>query len=68
MDHEVVPRPYKIYDWLLNSSRGHLGLQQGKKCHNDHGVWGPQKTNVKAYIIHWHGPTGFAVGEAKEVL
>ena len=22
------------------------------KCQSDHGVWGPQKTNFKAYIIH----------------
>jgi hypothetical protein len=29
MDHEVVPRPCKICDWLLNSSRDHFGLQQG---------------------------------------
>ena len=39
-----------------------------KKCQNDHGVWGPQKTHFMAYIIHWHGPTGFVVGEANEVL
>ena len=26
------------------------------------------KTYLNAYIIHWYGPTGFAVGEAKEVL
>ena len=30
MDHEVVPRPYKICDWLLNSSRDHFGLHQGE--------------------------------------
>ena len=26
MDHEVVPRPCKICDWLLNSSWDHFGL------------------------------------------
>jgi hypothetical protein len=26
------------------------------------------KTYFKAYVIHWHGLAGFAVGEAKEVL
>jgi hypothetical protein len=31
MDHEAVPRPRKICDWLLNSSRDHFGLHQGKK-------------------------------------
>jgi hypothetical protein len=30
MDHEVVPRLYKIYDWLLNSSYDHYGLHQGE--------------------------------------
>ena len=30
MDHEVVPRPYKVCDRLLNSYRDHFGLHQGK--------------------------------------
>ena len=30
MDHEVVRMPYKICNWLLNSSRGHTSLHQGK--------------------------------------
>jgi hypothetical protein len=30
MDHEVIPRPYKIYDWLLNSFRDDYDLHQGK--------------------------------------
>ena len=29
VDHEFVPRPCKICDWLLNSSRDHSGLHQG---------------------------------------
>ena len=29
------------------------------------GVWGPQKTYFEAYIVHWHGPTCFAVERAK---
>ena len=29
MDNEVIPRPCKICDWLLNSIHGHFGLQQG---------------------------------------
>ena len=68
MDHEVIPRPCNIYNWLLNSSQDHFGLHQGKKCHSDHEVRGPHKTYFKAYIIHWHGPTSNAVGEAKEML
>jgi hypothetical protein len=31
MDHEVMPRPCKICDWLSNSSHDHFGLHQGKK-------------------------------------
>jgi hypothetical protein len=31
VDHEVIPRPYKICDWLLNSSKDHFGVHQGKK-------------------------------------
>jgi hypothetical protein len=30
MDHEIVLRPYRICDWLLNSSRVHFGLHLGK--------------------------------------
>ena len=30
MDHEVVPRHCKIFDWLLNLSRDHFGLHQGE--------------------------------------
>jgi hypothetical protein len=29
MNHEVVPRPCKTCDWLLNSSREHYSLHQG---------------------------------------
>ena len=31
MDHEVIPRPCKIWDWLLNVSWDHFGLHQGEK-------------------------------------
>ena len=68
MDHEVIPIPYKIRDWLLNSFWDYFGLHKKIKCQSDHGVRGPQKTYLKAYIIHSHGPTGFVMGEAKEVF
>ena len=45
MDHEVVPRPCKICDWLLNSSRDPFGQI-------DHEVRGSHDTCFKAYIIH----------------
>ena len=61
MDNEVVPRLYKICDWLLR-------FAPRAKCQSDHGVQGPQKTNFKAYVIHYHDPTDFAVGEARKVL
>ena len=65
MDHEVLQRPSKIFDWLLNSSPDYFGLHQGK---NVRVTMRFPKTYFKAYIIHLHGPTGFAMGEAKEVL
>jgi hypothetical protein len=68
MDHEVVPRPCEVCDWLLNSSGVHFDLYQGNNVRLTMEFEVPQKTNFTAYIIHWHGPTGFAVGEAKEVL
>ena len=52
MDHEFVPGPSKICDWLLNSSWVYFGLHQGKKRQSDHGVWDPQKIYFKAYIYH----------------
>ena len=52
----------------MNSPWDHFGLHQGRKCQNDHGVRGPQKTYFKAYIIHWRGPMRFAVEKAKEML
>ena len=39
-----------------------------KKCKSDHETWGPQKTYLQAYIIHYHGPMGFVLWEAKDVL
>ena len=47
MDYEVIPRPCKIGDWLLNLSRDHFGLHQGKDVKSDHGVQGPQKTCLR---------------------
>ena len=40
MNHEVVPRPCKICDWLLNSSWDYFNLHRGKICYSDHGVRG----------------------------
>ena len=39
-----------------------------RNCRSVQGVQGPQKTYFQACIIHSHGPTGFGVGEAKEML
>ena len=58
MDHKVVPRPYRICDWLLNSSKDHFGLHQGKNV----------KVTTEFAFPGLHYPTGFVVGEAKEVL
>ena len=63
MDHEVVPRPCKIYDWLLNSSQDYFGLHQGKNVRVIMKFEVPKRHVLRP--IHWHGPMGFAVGEAK---
>ena len=74
MDHEVVPRSCRICEWILSSSRDHFGLQQGTYfiiffCQSDRGVQALQKTYFELwYVVHWNGPIGFALGEAKEVL
>ena len=47
---------------------GPLRFTSKDKCQSDHGVQGPQKIYLKAYIIHWHGPMDFVLAEAKEVL
>ena len=65
MDHEVVPRPRRICDWLLNSSRVHFSLHQGKNVKVIMEFEVPKDIYIKAYIIHQHGPTNFAVGEAR---
>ena len=52
----------------MNLSRDHFGLHQGKNVRVTMEFKAPQKTCLKAYINHWHGPTGFAMGEARKVL
>jgi hypothetical protein len=66
-DYEVVPRPYKICDWLFNSSQDHFNLHQGKNVIVTM-KFEVARRHFKAYIIHWHGPMDFVTREAKEVL
>ena len=61
MDHQVVSRLCKIYDWLLNSSRDHFSLYQMKISYRPWRLRSP-----KDIFQGSHGPTGFAVGEAKK--
>ena len=68
MDHGIVPRPCKLCDWLLNSSWDHFGLHQEFFFKVNMKFEVPKTCILNAYIIHRHGPTAFAVGEAKEVL
>ena len=66
MKSSQSPKKHVIGCWIrliINSV-----YTKKKKCQSDHWVWGPQKAYSKTYIIHGHGPAGFAVGEAKEVL
>jgi hypothetical protein len=68
MDHEVIPRPCKICDWLLNSSRDHFGLHQQKNVIVTMEFEVPKRhvlrltfsTNMFQQVLWW--------GEAQEVL
>ena len=65
MDHEVVPRHCKFCDWLFNLSRDHFSLHQGKYIRVTMEFEVPKRHIFKAYIIHWHGSTGFCSGRGK---
>ena len=67
--------------WTMNLSHSHPKLVIGcwtrpgsssvytkQKCQRAHRYWGPQKTIFKPCSIHWHGPTVFLLGRAKEVV
>jgi hypothetical protein len=66
MHHEVFPRPCEHCDWLLNSSRDHFGLRQGEIVRVTMEFEVFKKTYGEVYIIHWRGPAGLVVEEAKE--
>ena len=59
MDREVIPRPCKICDWLLNSSQDHFGLRQGKnvrvimefKISKRHILWPTLSTNMVQHVL-----------------
>ena len=51
MDHEVIPRPCKISDGLLNLSRDHFGLYQGKHVGMTKSSRSLKKY-FRAYVIH----------------
>jgi hypothetical protein len=66
VDHEVVPKPCKICDWMLNSSHYHFGLTpREKKCQSDHGFRGPQShilrptlsTDMVQRVLPWERQT-----------
>ena len=68
MVHEVVPCSPKICDWVLNLSRDHFGLYQGKKGRVAMGFEVPNRLVFHACIIHCHGPVGFVLRKAKEII
>jgi hypothetical protein len=67
---KLSPRPYRIYDWLLNSSQDHFGFHQGKKMRMRIEFEVPKCPILMLTLStnYMHGPTSFAVGEAKEVF
>ena len=66
MHHEVVPRPCKICDWVLNLSRYHYGLHQGKNVRVTM-EFEVLKRHILGPTLSTHmGLTGFAVGVVKK--
>ena len=61
MDHKVVPRPCKICDWPLNSSRDQSGLHQGKnvkvtmkfEVHKRHILRPTLSTDMVQRVLQW---------------
>ena len=61
MDHEVVPRPSKIYDWLLNLSRDYFNLHQENNVRETmefevskrHILRLTLSTNMVQWILQW---------------
>ena len=61
MDHDVVPRPYKICGWLLNSSWNHFIVHQGKnvrwpwnlRFQKRHVLRPSLSTNMIQYGLQW---------------
>ena len=61
MDHEVVPRPCKICDWLLNSYEDHFILHQEKnvratmefKVPKRHMLRPTLSTNMVQWVFWW---------------
>ena len=61
MDHEVILRPHKICDWMLNSSQNHFGLHQGKNVRvimgfgvsKRHILRHALSTNMLQWVLRW---------------
>ena len=61
MDHEVVTRPYRICDRLLNLSQVHIGLHQGKNVRVTmdfevpyrHNLRPTLSTNMVQLVLRW---------------
>ena len=68
MDHEVIPRSYNIFDWLLNLFRDHFNVHQGKNVRVIMEFEAPTRHILRLTssidMIQWV----FMMGEAKEVL
>ena len=63
MDHEAVPRLCKICSWLLNASRDHVGLHQGKEKKKRKNVRVTMKLEVSHYPPTWSN--GYCGGRGK---
>ena len=68
MDHEVVPMPCKVCDWLLNLSQDHFGLHKRKQMSE----WPWRSRSPKDILQGLHYPltwsNGFCGGRGKRAL
>ena len=73
MDHEVVPRPCNICDWLLNLLWDHFGLHQGKnirvimefKVPKRHILRPTLSINMVQRVLRWERQNGALIEKGK---
>ena len=73
MHHEVIPRPSRICDWLLNSSWDHFGLYQENNVREivevevfkKHILRPTLSTNMVQQVLRWERQKGVRVEKGR---